>query len=303
MGSDLTNGQATRRQRTRLHGAVLAAVLAGVTGAPAALAQDDAAACDHTAHPHGCTDPTDADAVAKGVNITTEAYPWGAARTVVGAAMFTGDHWRERMGSTAENFQLGNDRMTEDQLADYQKNKPGTFIVWHFLDESDPDDLALLDMSVTYDHASVGSDSMFWMSFNDDGEVVNYEGDEWPLPDNLFSHPRSAGAFAKMLRSYVRERGIPSMSEAIRKMSLLPAQTIENFVPQMRQKGRLQVGMDADIVVFDPDTNADRATFEDSAQPAVGVQTLLLNGGFVVRDGQLVLDAPHGQPIRRAVSE
>ncbi|MGD9295410.1 MAG: amidohydrolase family protein, partial [Roseobacter sp.] len=197
--------------------------------------------------------------------------------------------------------QLGSDRMTEYELADYQANNPGTFIVWHFLDESNPDDLALLDLSVTYDHALIASDSMFWMYFNEDGQVVNYEGDEWPLPDNLFSHPRSAGTFAKVLRSYVRERGILSLSEAIRKMSLMPAQTLEGFVPQMRLKGRIQIGMDADIVVFDPETIADKATYQDSNQPAVGVQTVLVNGGFVVRDGELVLDAPHGQPIRRQV--
>ena len=93
------------------------------------------------------------------------------------------------------------------------------------------------------------------------------------------------------------------LNEAIRKMSLMPAQTLEAFVPQMRKKGRLQIGMDADIVVFDPATIADKATYEDANQPAVGVQTVLVNGGFVVQDGALVLDAPHGQPIRRAVVE
>ena len=106
----------------------------------------------------------------------------------------------------------------------------------------------------------------------------------------------------KVLRDHVRERGVLSMSEAIRKMSLMPAQTLEDFVPQMRRKGRLQVGMDADIVVFDPETVSDKATFENANQPAVGVQTVLVNGGFVVRDGKLILDVAHGQPIRREVS-
>lgn len=92
-----------------------------------------------------------------------------------------------------------------------------------------------------------------------------------------------------------------SLSEAICKMSLMPAQTLEEFVPQMRKKGRLQIGMDADIVVFDPATVADLATFEDANQPAVGVQTVLVNGGSVVRDSKLVLDAAFGRPIRRAV--
>ena len=243
------------------------------------------------------------EAQAKGINVTTEAYPYGAANTVVGAAMFSGPDWRERMSSTANNFQLGTDRMTEEQLADYQANKPGTFITWHFLDENKPEDLALLDMSVTHPAALIASDSVFWSYFDKDGNVQNYEGDEWPLPDNVFSHPRSAGTFSKILRSYVRERGLMSLSEAIRKMSLMPAQTLEKNVPQMRKKGRLQVGMDADIVVFDPRTVADKATFDNANQPAVGVQTVLVNGGFSVRDGELVLDAPNGRAIRNAVSD
>ena len=243
------------------------------------------------------------DAKARGIPISIGAYPYGAANTVVGAAMFSGDNWRERMSSTAENFQLGQDRMTEDELADYQANKPGTFITWHFLDEAKPRDLALLDASVTHPDVLIESDSVFWSYFDDDGGISNYEGDEWPLPDKVFSHPRSSGTFAKILREYVRERGLMSLNEAIRKMSLLPAQTLEEFVPQMKSKGRIQIGMDADIVVFDPQTITDNATFENANQPASGVQTVLVTGNFVVRDGELQLDAPFGVPIRRSISK
>ena len=242
------------------------------------------------------------EAQAKGINVTTEAYPYGAASTVVGAAMFSGPDWRDRMNSTANNFQLGADRMTEKQLADYQKNKPGTMIVWHFLDEANPADLALLDISVTNPATSIASDSVLWSYFDEKGNIRNYEGDAWPLPDNVFSHPRSTGSYTKILRSYVRERGVLSLKEAIRKMSLLPAQTLEKSVPQMRSKGRIQVGMDADIVVFDPATVADLATFQNANQRTVGVQTVIVNGGFAVRDGALVTDGAHGRPIRRAVS-
>lgn len=235
------------------------------------------------------------------INITVGAYPWGAASTVVGAAMFSGDGWQERMGSKAENFQLGTERMTEAQLADFQKNKPGTFIVWHFLDESNPVDLALLDKSILHPDILIESDEMFWMTIDHNGHIENYNGGKWPLPDGTFSHPRSNGTFAKVLRSYVRERKLLTLSEAIRKMSLMPAQTIEDFVPQMKKKGRLQEGMDADIVVFDPETIADVGTYEDPNHPAVGVSYVLVNGELVVSEGELDTNASPGQAIRREV--
>jgi len=239
-------------------------------------------------------------AIARGVNLTVGAYPYGAASTVVGAAMFSGEGWQDRMGSTAQNFQLGDKRMTEEQLADYQKNKPGTFIVWHFIDESNPEDLALLDKSVLNPNYLIESDEMFWMII-DGNHIENYAGDDWPLPEKAFSHPRSNGAFAKVLRSYVRERKLMSLQDALRKMSLMPAQTLEDFVPQMKKKGRLQEGMDADIVVFDPETIADKGTYTEPNQPAVGVQTVLVNGVAVVANGKLEEEAAPGKPIRRAV--
>jgi N-acyl-D-glutamate deacylase len=213
--------------------------------------------------------------------------------------MFSGDGWRERMGSTANNFQLGTQRMTEEQLADYQKNQPGTFITWHFLDESNPADLALLDASILHPRILIESDEMFWMFMDKHDRIINYDGDAWPLPEETFSHPRSNGTFAKVLRSYVRERKLMSMQEALRKMSLMPAKTLEGFVPQMKRKGRLQEGMDADIVVFDPETIRDVGTYEEPNQPAAGVQTLLVNGELVVDGGKLILDSTPGRPIRR----
>jgi hypothetical protein len=129
------------------------------------------------------------DAFDRNINITVGAYPWGAASTVIGAAMFSGEGWQERMGSKASNFQLGTERMTEEQVEDYQKNRPGTFIVWHFLDESNPDDLALLDKSVMHPRILIESDEMFWMEMHPDGAVTNYDGDAWPLPEDAFSHP------------------------------------------------------------------------------------------------------------------
>ncbi|WP_419780300.1 amidohydrolase family protein [Maridesulfovibrio sp.] len=242
------------------------------------------------------------EAFEKKINITVGAYPYGAASTVVGAAMFTGEGWRERMGSTANNFQLGPNRMTEEQLADYQKNKPGTFINWHFIDESNPEDLALLDASILHPRVNIESDEMFWMLI-DGNHIENYSGEAWPLPEKAFSHPRSNSAFAKILRSYVRERKLMSLQEALRKMCLMPAQILEDFVPQMKKKGRIQKGMDADIVVFDPETVADKATYEDPNHAAVGVQAVIVNGLPIVADGKLITDAAPGKPIRRQVKK
>jgi N-acyl-D-glutamate deacylase len=149
----------------------------------------------------------------------------------------------------------------------------------------------------------IESDEMFWMTMDQQGHIENYDGDAWPLPKGAFSHPRSNGTFAKVLRSYVRERKKMSMQEALRKMCLMPAQTLEGFVPQMKKKGRIQVGMDADIVVFDPETIREVGTYEDPNHPAVGVNSLLVNGTLVVAGGKLITDAAPGQPIRRQLKK
>lgn len=128
-----------------------------------------------------------------------------------------------------------------------------------------------------------------------------YDGDAWPLPDGAFAHPRSNGSFAKVLRVWVRERGVLSLSDAVRKMSLMPAQILAESVPQMRKKGRIQVGMDADIVVFDLAKVADKSTFDAPNQAAVGFHYVMVNGAMVVERGRLNKDESPGEPIRRPV--
>ncbi len=87
--------------------------------------------------------------------------------------------------------------------------------------------------------------------------------------------------------------------DALRKMSLLPAQRLEKAVPAMRAKGRLKVGADADITIFDPATVIDRATFEQPAQYSTGIRHVLVGGVFVVRDEKIVEDARPGREVRR----
>jgi len=112
------------------------------------------------------------------------------------------------------------------------------------------------------------------------------------------SHPRGAGTFSRILGHYVRDRGVLSLTDAIRKMTLLPAQRLESIVPEMAQKGRIQVGSDADLVVFDPERVIDRATYDAPDQYSSGIEHVLVDGILIVRDGVLREGVKPGRPIR-----
>ena len=96
-----------------------------------------------------------------------------------------------------------------------------------------------------------------------------------------------------------RDQAAIGLIEALGKMTYLPAKRLEKVVPQMRRKGRIEVGADADLVVFDPQRITDRATFADPALPSAGIAHVLVNGVFVVRGGELQRDRFPGQPVRR----
>ena len=81
-------------------------------------------------------------------------------------------------------------------------------------------------------------------------------------------------------------------------MTVLPAQRLETVVPEMKQKGRIQVGSDADLTIFDPATIIDRATYEDPDQYSAGISHVIVAGTFVVRDGTLQEEARPGRPLR-----
>ena len=93
-------------------------------------------------------------------------------------------------------------------------------------------------------------------------------------------HPRTYGTFARVLGSYVRERNILSLEEAVRKMTSLPAQILS-----IKQRGLIKEGYYADVAIFDPKTILDKATFEDPHQYAVGVISVIVNGEIVIDQG------------------
>ena len=158
-------------------------------------------------------------------------------------------------------------------------------------------DQAFLDQSVLFPGGAIASDGMRWTS-----KGVAITGDVWPLPADAFAHPRSAGTFTRFLRDYVVTRKRETLRDGLRRMTLIPAQIIEGSVPEMKRKGRVQVGADADLVVFDLATVSDRGTYTQPNQTARGMRYVIVNGTPIIRDGELVREARPGRPIRRRVT-
>lgn len=236
-------------------------------------------------------------AQARGLRITTEAYPYAAGSTVVGAEIFRGN-WRERMGgATASDLEVNGVPYNDSTLAAAQQSAPGTWIVVHFMrPERSVQDQGYLDQAVLFPGGAIASDAMPWTA---QGRTI--AGDVWPLPSDAFAHPRSAGTFTRFLRDYVRERQVVTLREGLKRLTLIPAQILQGSVPQMQQKGRLQVGKDADVVVFDLASVSDKATYAAPNARSVGMRHVVVNGVPVIRDGELVREALPGRAIRRKV--
>ncbi len=115
--------------------------------------------------------------------------------------------------------------------------------------------------------------------------------------ENGRGHPRTSGSYAKVLGKYVREEHALSLMEALKRMTLMPAQRLEPRVPAMSAKGRVKVGADADFAIFDPATVIDRATYEDASIPSAGIPYVIVGGAVVVDGGRLTSVRP-GQGIR-----
>jgi dihydroorotase len=111
------------------------------------------------------------------------------------------------------------------------------------------------------------------------------------------AHPRSAGTFSRVLGLYVRQEKALSLMDALRKMTIMPAKRLEAIAPQMKNKGRIRTGADADITVFDPARVADTATFEKGLSFSAGIDHVLVNGVPVVRDGKTVPNTFPGKPV------
>ena len=118
--------------------------------------------------------------------------------------------------------------------------------------------------------------------------------------ENGRGHPRTSGTFSKVLGTYVRDEHALPLIDALRKMTLAPALRLEARVPAMATKGRVRIGADADLTIFDPATVIDRSTYENATIPAAGIPYVIVLGQVVVDSGH-VTKARAGRAIRAPV--
>ena len=203
----------------------------------------------------------------RGLDVTTEVYPYTAAMTDLGSALFV-EGWQVRMGGIDYHdlqWAPTGERLNADTFAGYRRQ--GGMVIIHSI----PEEMARL---ATADPTVMVAS---------DGLIESGKG-----------HPRGAGTYARVLGRYIREEKVLGLMDGLRKMTLLPAQRLG-----VQSKGRLQVGADADITVFDPARVIDRATFENPAQYSEGIPFVLVGGTLVVRDSHLVEGVTPGRAVRR----
>ncbi len=205
----------------------------------------------------------------RGVDITAEVYPYTAGMTDIRAAIFD-KGWREKFGLDYGDMQWSatGERLTAETFAKYRKT--GGMVIVHTNPER------IVTGALVHPFTMVAS-------------------------DGLKGHPRNAGTFARVLGFYVREQKVLSLMDGLRKITLMPARQIERRVPSMKNKGRIKIGCDADLVVFDPQTIRDRATYTEAFQASEGITHVLVDGQTVVRKGDFQEKMFPGKAIRAAI--
>lgn len=207
----------------------------------------------------------------EGLDITTCFYPYDYWATYIDSARFR-PGWQDRFKITYEDLQIGGTdiRITKDTFDKYRQQH--LLVAAHgSMPESE------LVMLLKDPDTMVGSDTIIEPSYN--------------------NHPRGAGTYSRVFGKYVREEKVLSIMDAIKKVSYLPAKRMESSAPSMKYKGRIEVGGDADITIFNPDTIIDKSTVKDTAAPSVGVEYVIVNGVIVKNKDGIVKGVKPGKPV------
>jgi dihydroorotase len=206
----------------------------------------------------------------RGVDVTTEAYPYTAGSTLIESPAY--DAWVDRPDEDYQKLQwpLTGERLTRESFRRYREE--GGWVI---------------------QHGSRTEETNEWIVAQADVMVAS---DGIPFLGGP-AHPRGAGTFARILGRYSRDRGTLPLMDALAKMTLLPAERLSGASPGMKKKGRIQEGADADVTVFDPEEVLDLSTYEKGDLPSRGIVHVLVGGAFVVRDSRLVEDVFPGKAI------
>jgi dihydroorotase len=211
-----------------------------------------------------------------GLDVTTECYPYTAGSTALQSAIFD-PGWQESMGITYKDVQWTEtgERLTAENFEKYRKI--GGIVVIHSI----PEEAARTAVA---------------------NPIVMIASDGMPITGSKV-HPRGQGTFSRVLGHYVREEKALDLMLALRKMTLMPAQRLEKRAPMFKDKGRIRVGADADITVFDAARIIDKATYEEPLKYSEGIQFVFVNGVAVLKEGQLVEGVFPGRAARAPISQ
>lgn len=203
-----------------------------------------------------------------GQDVTTEAYPYGAGMTEIQTALY--DDWESWPDDRFARNQLVStgERLTRATFG--KARAEGGTVITHGRSEEQTRVAVISPLTM----------------IASDGFIENGRG-----------HPRTSGTFAKVLGRYVREERVMGLMDALQQMTLDPARRLERRTPAMADKGRIRVGADADLTIFDPATVIDRATYEDATIPSTGIPFVVV-GGQVVVDGGAITTVRPGRGIR-----
>src|SRR5437762_757451 len=212
----------------------------------------------------------------RGLDVTTECYPYTAGSTQLESAIFD-PGWQDRQGITFKDIQWTKtgERLSAETFEKYRK-EGGTVVIFSIPEEAT--------------RAAVAD------------PLVMIASDGMPLTGAKI-HPRGQATFSRVLGHYVREEKALDLMTALKEMTLMPAQRLEKRAPMFKDKGRIRVGADADITVFDASRVIDKATYEEPLRYSEGTQFVLVNGVAVVKDGQLVDGVFPGHAARAPVSQ